>query len=387
VAAPPYDVVSRAEASRLAGGNPNSFLRVARAEIDLPETVEPHDTRVYARARQNLDRLIADGVLVREPAPAVYVYRLAAGGHVQTGVVGCVDVAAYEAGDIRKHETTRPDKEDDRTRHILTLRAQAEPVLLAYRSQPGINALAAAAVTAAPLYDVVAPDGVRHIVWAVADPAPWVSAFREVPRAYIADGHHRSAAALRAARELRTTRRGDDDAYERFLAVLFPADDLRILPYNRLVKDLGGLTPDALVTRLRAVGRLEPTDRPDPPSPRRFGLYMAGRWHLLTLPESAVHADPIRSLDVSLLAEHLLAPILGIPDQRTDPRIDFVGGRGGAAELERRVDGGEAALGIALHPTSMAQLLAVSDLGGTMPPKSTWFEPKLLSGLFVHPFD
>ncbi len=391
VAAPPYDVVSRAEALALARDNPRSFLRVARAEIDLPEAVDAYDPRVYARARENLRRLVAEGVLARDPSPALYVYRQADGAHVQTGVVGCVDVAAYEAGAIKKHETTRPDKEDDRTRHILALRAQAEPVLLAHPATAAVDALAAAAAAAAaPLYDFAAADQVRHTVWPVADPGPWVRAFEAVECAYIADGHHRTASAWRAAGALRARPGGPvpGDAHERILAVLFPGDALRILPYHRVVKDLGGLAPDALLRRLAGVGRLEPASRPMAPAPRRFGFYLQGRWHRLTLPEGAPDpADPVRSLDVALLAERVVAPVLGIVDQRTDPRIDFVGGSRGEAELERRVDAGEAALGIALPPTTMAQLMAVADRGGTMPPKSTWFAPKLLSGLFVHAFE
>ena len=390
VASPPYDVVSRSEAAALARDNPLSFLHVGRAEIDLPETVDAHDPRVYREARRALDRLVAQGALRQDTRPALYLYREIMAGRAQTGVVGGVHVDDYEANVIRKHETTRPDKEDDRTRHLLALEAHAEPVLLLYRGRPEIDRLVAAAMAAAPLYDFATADGVTHTVWRLDDPAPYQRAFEGVARAYVADGHHRSASAWRAARELRGRNAVHSGAaeYNWFPAVLVPADQLRILAYNRVVTDLAGRAPADVLAELGRVGRLAVTDDPLPPRPATFCLYLGGRWHRLELAEDSIdRADPIRALDVSLLQERVLGPVLGITDQRTDQRIDFVGGIRGASALAARVDSGEAALAISLHPTTVEQLMAASDAGHIMPPKSTWFEPKLLSGLFVHSFE
>ena len=390
VSSPPYDVVSRAEAARLAADNPLSFLHVGRAEIDLPDSVGPYDPRVYAAARASLTGLLARGALRREAGPGLFLYREVMDGRAQVGVVGGVRVDDYEAGLIRKHETTRPDKEDDRTRHVLTLAAQAEPVLLAYRGRPEIDRLVEEAIAAAPLDDFTSGDGVAHTVWRVADPAPYRSAFAAVAAAYVADGHHRSAAAARAAATRRAEGAGPgrDAPHEWLLAVLVPAAQLHILPYNRVIRDLGGHDAGALLAALSAVGRLAPTADPVPPTPGVFCFYLAGRWWRLDLPAGSIdRSDPIRALDVSLLQERVLGPVLGIVDQRTDPRIDFVGGIRGPRALEAQVDAGEAALGISLHPTTVEQLMAVADRGHVMPPKSTWFEPKLRSGLFVHPLD
>jgi uncharacterized protein (DUF1015 family) len=390
VAAVPYDVVSRDEAAALAQGNPLSFLHVGRSDIDLPADVDPHDGRIYAAARAALDRLIAEGTLVRDSEPGLLLYRQEMDGRAQTGVVGCVHVDDYEHDIIRKHEKTRKDKEDDRTRHVLTLNANAEPVFLTYRARPELDALTRFGTHGDPLYDFTAPDGVRHTVWRLDEPAAWVQAFCAVPLAYVADGHHRSASAWRAGKERKAANpahRGDEE-YNWFLAVLFPADQLRILPYNRVVRDLNGLTPAAFADRIGGLGRLESMADPAPDRPGSFGLFFDGRWRRLTLaPGSVPHADPIGSLDVTLLQERVLAPILGIGDPRTDKRIDFVGGIRGPAELERRVRSGEMALGVAMYPTTLEQLMAVSDAGAIMPPKSTWFEPKLRSGLFVHELD
>jgi len=385
VASPPYDVVSRAEARALARDNPLTFLRVVRSEIDLPESMEPYDERVYAKARENLDRLIQQGAFLREPEPALYLYRLALQGRAQVGVVGCVHVDDYERGVIKKHETTRPDKEDDRTRHILAVEAHAETVLLAYRGNRKIDRLAAEAMPGPSIYDFAAAGGVRHTLWAVPDPARWVEAFDEMPGAYVADGHHRSASAWRAARR----RRGapPNDEREWFPAALFPAEQLRILPYNRVVRDLGGQTPDGVVAELAKIGRLSMTEDPSPPRPGSFCVYLDGRWRLLELPESSIdREDVLASLDVALLQERVLAPVLGVGDPRTEKRIDFVGGLQGPRALEARVDSGQAALAVSLYPTTQEQLMAVADRGEVMPPKSTWFEPKLASGLFVHSF-
>jgi uncharacterized protein (DUF1015 family) len=301
-------------------------------------------------------------------------------------VVGCVHVDDYESDVIRKHEKTRKEKEDDRTRHLLTLEAHAEPVFLTYRASRDVHRLSESAAGGPALYDFTAPDGVRHTVWKIPDPGPWVRAFDAVPVAYVADGHHRSASAWRAGRELRAANPAHTgmEEYNWFLAVLFPADQLRILPYNRLVRDLNGLTPAEFRSRLGSVGRLESTGAAAPAGPGEFGLFFDGRWERLALDHAGSGEGPIGSLDVTLLQERVLAPILGIGDPRTDPRIDFVGGSRGARELERRVRSGEMALGIAMCPTTIDQLLAVADAGAIMPPKSTWFEPKLRSGLFVH---
>lgn len=390
VAAPPYDVVTREEAAGLARGNPLSFLHVGRSDIDLPGAVDSHDEQVYARARENLARLVADGTLRRDERASLYLYRQVMEGRAQVGVVGCVHVDDYEGGVIKKHETTRPDKEDDRTRHVLALNAHAEPVFLMYRGRAEIQRLADEAMQAPVLYDVTPPDGVRHTVWSLAATAPFVQAFSAVPCAYVADGHHRSASAWRAGRERRAKnpRHRGDEEYNWFLATLFPAADLRILPYNRVVRDLGGHTAAEVLERLGKLGRLSVASDPAPPRPETFCLYLEGRWYLFELDGSSIdRSDPIRSLDVSLLQERVLGPVLGIGDQRTDKRIDFVGGIRGTRELEARVDSGEMALAISMYPTTVEQLMAVSDAGAIMPPKSTWFEPKLLSGLFVHPLD
>lgn len=387
VAAVPYDVVNRAEATVLAQDNPDSFLHVGRSDIDLPEDVSSYDPRIYRRAREALDELIARGTLLRDREPRLFLYRQVMDGRAQTGVVGCVHVDDYEHDVIRKHEKTRQDKEDDRTRHVLTLNANAEPVFLTYRGRGEIDRAVESLAAGAPLYDFTAPDGVRHTVWAVPDSRPLVEAFAAVPLAYVADGHHRSASAWRAGKELRDknpAHRGDEE-YNWFLAVLFPAEQLRILPYNRVVRDLAGLTPDQVLDRLRSLGRLSAAASPTPERSGVFGIYLGGRWHRLELDPAGIdRSDPIASLDVSLLQDRVLDPILGIGDPRTDKRIDFVGGIRGTGELERRVDSGEMAIAFSLYPTTLEQLMAVSDAGHVMPPKSTWFEPKLRSGLFVH---
>jgi uncharacterized protein (DUF1015 family) len=387
VAAVPYDVVSRSEAAELARDNPYSFLHVGRSDIDLPEEIDPHDPRIYAKAREALDRFVAQGILVKDREPGLYLYRQIMDGRVQTGVVGCVHIDDYESDLIRKHEKTRPDKEDDRTRHVLTLNAHAEPVFLAYRGLTETDGLAESVVGTTPLYDFTAPDRVRHTVWQVGDAGLWTETFRAVPHAYVADGHHRSASAWRAGLERRAanpSHRGDEE-YNWFLAVLFPASQLTILPYNRVVRDLAGKTPAQLLHALRDIGHASATEHPRPPRPGTFCVYLAGAWHRIELDDETIdRQDPIGSLDVSLLQDRVLAPLLGIGDPRTDKRLDFVGGIRGTAELERRVDSGEMAIAFSLYPTTVEQLMAVSDAGAVMPPKSTWFEPKLRSGLFVH---
>jgi uncharacterized protein (DUF1015 family) len=385
VAAPPYDVVSVDEARALAARRPRSFLHISRPEIDLPEGSSPYSDEAYEQGARNLERLVAERVLVREDKPTYYIYRMDMGGHIQTGVAFVGSVRAYEQHRIRRHELTRPDKENDRVRNIATLNAQTGPVLLAYRANDALRELLAVATNAAPLFSVTGPNGVVHTIWDTtrATDATLEAELGALDALYIADGHHRSAAAARVAAQ----RRGSPDAsHEFFLAVAFPHDEMRILDYNRVVRDLNGVSPQTLLAQIRksfAVAELAAGR--SPPRPETFAMYLGGRWYELTIRPSLVpRHDPVASLDVSLLHDHLLAPILSIGDVRVDPRIDFVGGVRGLAELERRVQSGRAAVAFALHPTRMEQLMAVADAGKLMPPKSTWFEPKLADGLLSH---
>jgi len=391
VACVPYDVVNTAEARALAEGNPHSFLHVSRAEIDFPPDADPYADRIYASARATFERFAREGILVHEDKPSLYAYRqeaVLAGKRVsQIGIVGCCHVDDYNSGRIKKHEVTRKDKEDDRTRHTLAIDANAGPVFLAYKGQPELNALCAEASRGAALYDFTAPDGVRHTVWRIERCDPVVQAFARIECAYVADGHHRSASAARAAVEKRkhNPRHTGDEEYNWFLCVLFAADQLNVLPYHRVVRDLGGLTPQALLDKLGAVAQVTPATQPIPDTPATFGMYLGKRWYHVRLPASAIDAgDPVRSLDYVLLSEHVLAPLLGVADLRTDKRIDFVGGIRGTAELERRVDSGECAVAFAMRATTLEQLMRVADADLIMPPKSTWFEPKLRSGLLIH---
>ncbi len=387
VAAPPYDVLSSDEARVLAEGKPWSFLHISKPEIDLPAGTDLHAPAVYAKARENLDRMVATGVLRRDPAPCFYVYRLRMGKHVQTGLVGGGSVAAYDANRIRKHEFTRPDKEDDRVRQIDACDAQTGPVLLAHRSQPEIAAAIAATTAEPPAYSVTAADGIVHTLWVMADPArvaAVVAAFDAMPALYIADGHHRSAAASRVAAARRAAG-ATGDAHDSFLVVTFPIEEMKIFDYNRVVRDLNGLSRDAFLAAVAAEFAVAPvTGRARPAAPREFGLYLPGQWYRLTV-KTAVPADPVARLDVSLLSDRLLTPVLGIADLRKDKRIDFVGGKRGLAELEKRVDSGEMAAAFALFATSMEDLVAVAEAGQVMPPKSTWFEPKLADGMVSYP--
>lgn len=381
VASLPYDVVSRAEAAALAEDNPFSFLHVVRADIDVPPEVPADDPAVYVEAARNLARLTDQGVLVREGHPRLYLYRLVMGDHTQVGVVGCCHVEDYAANVIKRHETTRPDKERDRTEHMLAVGAHTGNVLLAFRDQPEMSALIRRDMNSRPLFHFNAPDGVTHTVWAVDDAEQYAALFALTPCAYIADGHHRVASAARAARTWREQNRGGGEG-DWFLAALFPASRLRILAYNRLVTD-PGIGVEELLRRLADVGRVTGADGPRPAEPGTFCVYAAGRWRRVDLdPATIDRTDPVRSLDVSLLQDRVLGPILGIDDPRNDPRLDFVGGVDAARTMERRAGG--AGIAFSLHPTSMEQLLAVADAGLDMPPKSTWFEPKLRSGLFVH---
>jgi uncharacterized protein (DUF1015 family) len=389
VVAPPYDVVSRAEAAALVEGRPNSFLHISRAEIDLPESTDPYDPAVYARAAENLARMQAEGVLVRDPEPYYYVYRMVMGEHTQVGLVAAASVAAYDQNRVRKHEFTRPAKEDDRVRQIEALNAQTGPVLLAFRHDPAVTSLLARGSETAPEVDVTAQDGVRHSLWAVRDReliGLITEAFDAMPAIYIADGHHRSAAASRVA----AARGGDLEAPHRyFLSVVFPDQQMRIFDYNRVVKDLNGLSSEAFLARVAERFEVVPWEgQARPELPGEYGLYLDRRWYRLVIDAERVpHGDPVARLDVSLLQDNLIEPVLGISDPRRDPRIDFVGGIRGLEGLEQRVDSGEMAAALALYPTSMDDLMAVAEAGEVMPPKSTWFEPKLVDGLVSHVLD
>jgi uncharacterized protein (DUF1015 family) len=393
VASDPYDVISTAEAIERSAGKRRSFLHVVRSEIDLPAATDCHAAEVYAKAHDNLQAMIESGTLVRDSAPGLYLYRQIREGAAQLGLVCCVEVEQYRSGQIRKHEKTRPDKEDDRTRHLLVTACHAEPVFLCFRDRDlGEGTLAArmkADATGTPAFDFVAPDGVQHTGWTVADAKPYVEAFLALDLLYIADGHHRSAGAERAATACQAHHPGHTggEEYGRFLAVVFPHDQLRILPYNRVVKDLHGLSTEQFLDTLRGVGELRPAGATTAPGRRGEVLVYAGSsWWSLTFPPSSIdRTDPIASLDVSLLQDRVLAPILGIGDPRTDSRIEFVGGIRGSRELEQRA--GRDGVAFSMHATSPDELLAVADAGEIMPPKSTWFEPKLRSGLFVHEFE
>lgn len=383
VSAVPYDVVNRAEAAALAAGNPLSFLHVSRPEIDLPATVDVHSEPVYAQARKALDKLRAEAPLIQEREPMLYLYRLRQGSHVQTGIAATFSVREYNEGGIARHEKTRRDKEDDRTRHLLTLQAQTGPAYLAYRGLAEINERVAA-ITARekPLFDFTAPDGVTHTIWAVRETEPFVQAFKKIPRLYIADGHHRSASASRAHGELGAQDWGAAHAF--FLAVAFPAEELRILPYHRVVRDLNGQSVQSFLDAACARFEVREGVKPEP-ARGEFAMYLGqGRWVGLKPKRAPAPGSGIDGLDVSVLQDQLLSPVLGILDPRTDTRIDFVGGIRGTSELEARVDSGAAAVAFAMHPTTLGDVMTVSDAGGIMPPKSTWFEPKLRDGLLSH---
>jgi len=385
VAAPPYDVVNTAEARALAAGNPDSYLRISRPEIDLPEGTDEHDDRVYAQGAKNLAEFVKRGVLRQDAEPHLYVYAQRMGEHRQTGLVACASVAEYLSDAIKKHEKTRPDKEDDRTRHIDTLGAHDEPVFLTYRAVKEIDAAVAEVARGAPEYDFTTADGVGHRLWVVPAAAGRAveALFRKVPALYVADGHHRSAAAAR----VHALRQGKPGEHGVFLAVVFPHDQMQILAYNRLVRDPQRRSPEQLLAALGAVMDLEPASEPAPQGPLQFGVYAAGRWHRARVRRGSYRADdPVASLDCSIVQDQVLEPIFDIRDPRRDKNIDFVGGIRGARELERRVREEGWSMAFHLFPTRIEQLLAVSDAGLLMPPKSTWFEPKLRSGLFVHSF-
>jgi len=389
VAAPPYDVLSTDEARVRAAGKPWSFLHISKPEIDLPVDTDPYAPAVYAKAVENLKKMKDAGILHRDSQPSYYAYRIEMGAHSQTGFVAAASVDAYDAGRIKKHEFTRPDKEDDRVRQIDALNAQTGPVLLAYPDSRQADALLSQACAGAPVASVKADDGIVHTIWVVSDDtliADITAAFEDMHALYIADGHHRSAAASRVAA---ARRKADvEQASDYFLAVIFPQHQMKIMDYNRVVKDLNGLTADEFLAKIARAYAVAPAcDAVKPSCPGEVGLYLPGRWFRLNIDPKLFVSDPVARLDVSLLSEHLLGPVLGITDLRRDKRIDFVGGIRGLPELENRVDSGEMAAAFAMYPTSLKDLMAVADAGQVMPPKSTWFEPKLADGLVSHVLD
>lgn len=392
VASKPYDVLNSSEAKDEAEGNPHSFLRVIKPEIELSEETDPYSNEVYEKGRENFHKLCQEGVFTQDPTPSYYLYRLTMNGRSQSGLVGCCEYQEYYDGRIKKHELTRTAKENDRVRHVECLNANAEPVFFSYRGASGINEFVDHALKGIPVYDFLAEDGVRHELWTISeagDVALVEQAFLSVPDLYVADGHHRTAAAARVGQKRKDSNlshQGDEE-YNFFMAVLFPDDQLEIFDYNRVVKDLNGLSPGDFLAALSDDFDITPAEQscPRPAGLRQFSLYLEGSWHELKAKTAgASSGSPIGDLDVTLLSEKVLGPILGITDLRNDNRIDFVGGIRGLEELELRVDSGEMAAAFALFPVSMDQLLTIADAGEIMPPKTTWFEPKLRSGLFVH---
>jgi uncharacterized protein (DUF1015 family) len=387
VASVPYDVVNTDEARALADGNPLSFLHVSRPEIDLPQGTDIHSDVVYRKAVENFEKLIATAPLEKETEPRLYLYRLIMGDHEQIGIVAVSSIDEYDNGTIRKHERTRRDKEDDRTRHMLMLKAQTGPVFLTYRARPEIDEQVSAAISAAPLFDLTAPDGVRHTIWRLTDTESLVKSFESVPLLYIADGHHRAASASRARAELQQqsfAHTGKED-YNYFLTVIFPDSQMQILAYNRTVKDLNGLSQEEFLDQVREQFTISEDASPEPTQRGNWSMYLGGKWYGLQLsPAATLPTGTVAMLDVSILQDRLLDPILGIKDVRTDKRVDFIGGLRGTTELERLVDEGKAAVAFSLFPTTVAELLMVSDANEIMPPKSTWFEPKLRDGLLIH---
>jgi uncharacterized protein (DUF1015 family) len=395
VASLPYDVMNTEEARQMALGNPYSFLHVSRAEIDLDPPVDVYSPQVYEKARENFNKLIADGVLFQDTQPCYYIYSLVMNGRRQNGLVACSSIDDYFNNVIKKHEHTRPEKEQDRINHMLALQAHVGPVFLTYRKNDNINALIdKVMMQQAPVYDFSASDRVRHTVWVIQDPSKvqhFTALFEhEVPVTYIADGHHRAASSAKVGKKLRETNQHHtgNEEYNFFLSVLFPHDQLAIMDYNRVVKDLNNLSPEEFLNRLKEKFEVQETvfEMARPQNPHEFAMYLNRKWYYLTAKPGTWRNDPIGVLDITILSENILSPILNITDQRTDKRIDFVGGIRGMKELERRVNSGEMQLAFALYPVSLQQLMDISDSGNVMPPKSTWFEPKLRDGLFCHAF-
>ena len=369
----------------MAAGNPISFLHVSKPEIDLPAGTDLHAPEVYARGKENFQSLIAQGALRQDAKPCFYLYRQVMGNHAQVGFVAVASCEEYLSGIIKKHELTRPDKEDDRVRHIETLNSQTGPVFLAYRAQAALDEFIAKKITEPAEVDFTAKDGVRHTSWVVNDPAQIKfieGEFARIPALYIADGHHRSAA---AARVFQSRKGAGHSGY--FLSVIFPHNQMQILPYNRVLKDLNGLSPEQLLEKLDGIFIIKSPGAATPARKHELGFYLQGQWRTLNFrPRFAATTDPIEKLDVTLLQKYVLDPIFGITDPRTSTRVNFVGGIRGTGELEKLVNSGAYACAFSMFPTSMEDLMAISDQGAIMPPKSTWFEPKLRSGFFVHTF-
>jgi uncharacterized protein (DUF1015 family) len=392
VASPPYDVLNSKEARTLVGENPHSYLHIVKPEIDLPEGVDLHDDRVYAKGRENLDAFMKEGWLVQEDRPCLYLYRQVMGDHVQTGLVCGASCQEYVDGLIKKHEHTRKVKEDDRTRHVETLGANTGPVFLTYRAVPEISALVAKLTAASPEEDFTSEDGIRHVLWVVSDEEQiqhFQELFQKLPALYVADGHHRSASAARvyADRKAANPDHTGNELYAHFLSVIFPDQEMKIMDYNRVVLDLNGLTPESFLEKVKEVFEVSEGSGTKPQEAQSYEMYLEGRWYLLRAKKGSFpEGDPVRSLDVAILQDNLLEPVLGIKDPRTSDRIDFVGGIRGMKELERRCQEG-AVVAFALHPTSIKQLLAIADADEVMPPKSTWFEPKLRSGMVTRLLD
>ena len=390
IASLPYDVVNFEQASEQARGKPLSFMRVVRSEIELPPDTDPYSPEVYAHAKENFERLVSDGHLVREASPCMYLYRQQMGSHSQTGLVATFSAEDYDSDVIKKHEKTRAAKENDRYQLTRTLRANTGPVFLTVKDGSLLDKIVEDKTESGAMFDFVADDGVRHTVWKISDPSKLEeieSAFKEIPCAYVADGHHRSASNARCARDLAKAnpRHTGDEDYNWFLAVVFPAAQLSILPYNRVVKDLCGMDPDAFLKRLEGVCKVSGDGAASPSGAGKVSMYLGGKWRTLEFSDTS-GLDAVSSLDVALLQSRVLAPLLNIGDPRTDERIDFVGGIKGTGELERLVDSGDFAVAFSMYPTSVGQLMDIADAGQIMPPKSTWFEPKLRSGLFIHTF-
>ncbi len=383
----PYDVVYTSEVREYIDQNPLSFLRVTRAEAEFDDesTVEPEE--IFARAKKNLEKFLEDEIFFQDVDPSIYIYQLSTGGHSQTGVVACCLIDEYESGLIKKHEKTRPDKVQDRTQHMLALKAQTGLIFLAFRNTDTLREMIHDAVKEEPLYRFDCDDGVRQTVWKTAEPDQWIDAFQEVPALYIADGHHRAESSSLARSSLRQNDPGQTgrEDYNYVIAGMYPAEDLKILAYNRVVKDLNGLSEVEFLSRIESRFAIEDATRKEPDCHGEFLMYMSGKWRKLTIADELIdRTDPIERLDVSMLHKNLLAPILAIGDARTDNRIGFVGGARGTDELERIVEDGTARVAFSLFPTTMDDLFAVSDIGEIMPPKSTWFEPKLKDGLLAH---
>jgi uncharacterized protein (DUF1015 family) len=388
LASPPYDVIDTEEARAMAAGNPYCFLHLNRAEIDLPVGTDLYSDAVYRQAQINFKSFQDKGYLVKDNRPSLYVYQLVMGSHKQTGVVVVCHVEDYEKDLIKKHEKTRKNAEDDRTRYTDCVNANLGPVFLAYKDQPSIDEVVRRVQQSAPLYDFTAVDGIHHSIWPVPDSEAMARQFTSVPEAYIADGHHRAASAVRVAKERRAAnpKHTGNEEYNWFLAVLFPASQLQILPYNRCVRDLNGMSAAQLLAALRERFTVTENAAPKPTQPTNVSMYLAGKWYGLSWqPQTGV--DPVAALDVSVLQDRVLAPLLGIDDPRSNKRIEFVGGIRGTDELKKRVDQGRAAVAFSMYPTTIDQLMAIADAGAVMPPKSTWFEPKLRSGLLVHMLD